>query len=286
MTDFSRSLFTRKSQPWYPDRYYRYAGGFVGTPGQSYHVRFTLEAACTVEHQATGTTAELFLGAPCRTEYTIASRNLFQVPSGEYRMAFSRTAKLHLAKRPSTEPEPAHTEPLGTNFQDHTIDIRAFPHPTRLTDAAAVVDATLRHDLLNAQSRYVRDGFTITLEFPINLINLNQDDAEFQVCTGPVLLPDLATWDGTQPARVFLAHAAFSAFDHLELILRRQVEAAPEERRWLDQPRGRDRFELIDPAAAPPGHPPRRPRSYAFNETWELAAQNAILCAANDAPRH
>jgi hypothetical protein len=285
MIDFPRSLFTRKSQPWYPHRYHRYHGGFVGTPGQAYHVRFTLEAACTVEHHASGATAELFLGAPCRTEYTIASRNLFQVPSGEYRMAFSRTAKLHLAKGPSTEPEPVSTEPLGTGYQDHTIDIRAFAHATRHTDATAVVEATLRHDLLNAQSRYVRDGFTVTVEYPVNLINLNEDDAEFQVCTGPVLLPDLATWDGRQPARVFLAHAAFSAFDHVEFILRRQVEAAPEERRWLDRPRGRDRFELIDPAVAPPGQPLRRPRPYAFNETWELAAENAILAAANDAPR-
>ena len=266
MIDFPRSLFTRKSQPWRTHPYYRYQGGFVGMPGQAYHVRFTLEAACTVEHHAAGTTAELFLGAPCRSEYTIASRNLFQVPSGEYRMAFSRTAKLSLATGPSTDAEPVSTEPLGTGYQDHTIDIRALPGASRLTDAAAVVEATLRHDLLNAQSRYVREGFTVTVEYPVNLINLNEEDAEFQVCTGPVLLPDLATWDGQQPARVFLAHAAFSAFDHVEFILRRQVEAAPEERRWLDQPRGRDRFELIDPAVAPPDHPPRRPRPYAFNE--------------------
>ena len=79
MIDFSRSLFTRKSRPWYPHRYYRYHGGFVGTLGQAYHVRFTLETACTVAHHATGATAELFPGAPCRTEYTIAGRNLFQV---------------------------------------------------------------------------------------------------------------------------------------------------------------------------------------------------------------
>ena len=122
-----------------------------------------------------------------------------------------------------------------------------------------MVQATRRHDLLNAQSRYVSDGFTVTVEYPVNLINLNEEDAEFQVCTGPVLLPDLATWDGRQPARVFLAHAAFSAFDHVEFILRRQVDAAPEERLWLDHARGRDRFELIDPAVAPLGHPPGGP---------------------------
>lgn len=285
MIDFSRSLFTRKAQPWRLDSCYRYAGGFVGTPGQSYHVQFKIEAACTVEHQATGTTAEMFLGAPCRTEYTIASCNLFQIPSGEYRMAFSRTAKLHIAKRHSTEPEPARTEPLGSMFQDHVIDVRVFDDSSQLTDAAEVVNATLRHNLLNAQGSYECEGFIVTLEYPINLINLNQDDAEFQVCCGPVLLPDLSTWDGTQPARVFLSHAAFSRFDHLELILRRQIEAAPEERCWLDQPRGRDRFELIDPNMAPPGYPPPRPRPYAFNEIWNLSAENVILCAENHASR-
>ena len=42
MIDFSRSTFTWHNHPWTPDPYYRYAGGFVGEPGQVYHVRFGL----------------------------------------------------------------------------------------------------------------------------------------------------------------------------------------------------------------------------------------------------
>ena len=34
MIDFSRSTFTWHAQPWTPDPYYRYAGGFVGKYGQ------------------------------------------------------------------------------------------------------------------------------------------------------------------------------------------------------------------------------------------------------------
>ncbi len=283
MINFPRSTFTWQSNPWYPDPYYRYTGGFVGTPGQSYHVRFTLEASCVITDDATGKQTELFVSAPCRTEYTIAKRNLFQVPSGEFRFFFSRQYRLSLAKRSSTEPEEVSVAPLREAFAAHRIDLRTFANVTQLTDVGQIVQATLNNDLLNAVSTY-RDaarGLTVSVEYPVNLINLNVADGEFQVCTGPIVLPDLATWDGAEVKRVFLAHVAFTAFDHVEFILQREVEAAPEERIWLDQPRGRDRYELLDPNKRPPNYPPARPKPTVYNETWELAATNVVLRAEN-----
>ena len=90
MINFPCSSFTWKSRPHTPDPYFKYSGGFVGDPGQAYQVRFNLEAACEIRDESTDHVAELFVGAPCRTEYTIARRNLFQVPSSEFRFAFSR----------------------------------------------------------------------------------------------------------------------------------------------------------------------------------------------------
>ena len=284
MIDFPRSTFTWKAHPRQPDAYFRYAGGFVGQLGQAYHVRFNIEAACVVRDEASGHTTDLFLGAPCRTEYTIASRNLFQVPSAEWRMAFSRNMRLNIARRPSNEREASSTKLLSDAFQGHDITLRSHRDASELTTASQVVDATLAHDLLNARSTY-RDaarGLTIAVEYPINLINLNAADSEFQVCTGPVLLPDLETWDGREVSRVFLAHAAFSHFDHVEFILRREVAAADNEREWLDQPRGRDRDELLNPENPPPVYPSPRPQPTVFNETWELAATNVVLRAENN----
>jgi hypothetical protein len=71
------------------------------------------------------------------------------------------------------------------------------------------------------------------LEYPIKLINLQQKEKLFQVCMGPVPLPDLATWDGVCVDRVFLAELAFSEFDYIEFALRRDVEASDKERGWL-----------------------------------------------------
>lgn len=283
MIDFRRSMFFWKSYPWHPDAFYKYTGGFVGTPGQVYQVRFNVEATCTIQDEASGQTNELFVGAPCRTEYTIATRNLFQVPSAEFRFAWSHALRLQIAARPSTEPEKLNIAKLSDAFQAHRTDLRSFTDVTELTTVREIGEAALANDLLNARSTY-RDsarGLSVTIEFPVNLINVNTDDDEFQVCTGPVIVPDLATWDGQEVQRVFLAHVAFTHFDHVEFILQREVEAAPQERTWLDQPRGRDRWELRDPAQRPPNYPPVRPRPTVYNETWELSATNVVLRAPN-----
>lgn len=280
MIDFTASTFTWKSHPWQPDPHYRYTGGFVGQPGQVYHVRFNLESSCVVEDGA-GRRTELFLGSPCRSEYTIASRNLFQIPSNEWRMAFSRESIPSIARRPSTESEPATARQLADVFQDYAIDIRGHDQHKKLTDATRVVGASLASDLLNGRSTYRQSGFDVTVEFPVNLINVNVADGEFQVCTGPMLLPDLATWDGGEIHRVFLAHVAFSTFDHVEFILRREVEVAGSEAEWLDRPRGRDRQELLNPDNPPAGHPLPPPRPKVYSEVWELEARNALLRAPN-----
>lgn len=281
MIDFHRSLFTWKSRPWFPDEFYRYPGGFVGTPGQVYHVRFKLDGMTTIEDERTGQRTELFIGAPCRTEYTIATRNLFQIPSAEFRLAFSRDYRLAIAARPSHEHEPTNVARLADAFQEHRIELRFFAEADTLTTPRQIREATLANDMINARSTY-RDaerGLRITVEYPVNLINVNAENDEYQVCTGPVILPDLATWNGKEVSRVFLAHVAFTASDYVEFILRREVEAAPAEREWLDPPRGRDRYELIDPNRQPPNYPPRRPRPTTYNETWELDAENVVLRA-------
>ena len=283
MIDFPSSTFTWKAHPFSPDPYYRYSGGFVGTPGQVYHVRFNLEAKCEVHDEAGGHIAELFVGAPCRSEYTIASRNMFQIPSSEWRMAFSRESRLTIAKRPSSEQESVSTDKLSEAFQDYKIDVRSFAESYELTDAGQIVDATLANDLLNARSTY-RDserGLTISVEYPVNLININPVDSEFQVCTGPVIVPDLATWDGNDVGRVFLAEVAITAFDHVEFILRREVEASLAEREWLDKSRGRDRLELQDPTNPPPNYPPLRPCPTVYNEVWEFEATNVVMRTEN-----
>ena len=158
MINFPRSTFTWKAHPMKPDPHYRYSGGFVGLPGQVYHVRFNLEASCEVRDVVSGQVAELFLGAPCRSEYTIATRNLFQIPSGEWRMAFSRERGLSLASRPSHEPEEASTTRLDEKYPEHRIDVRSFADVEELTEVGRIVEATSRSVLVRSFCPIWRPG--------------------------------------------------------------------------------------------------------------------------------
>ena len=152
MIDFPASTFTWKSHPWKADDHYRYTGGFVGLEGQVYRVRFNIESRCAIRSSSGET--EMFLGAPCRSEYTIASTNLFQIPSDEWRMAFSRDCRLTIARQPSTVAETAAADPLVEVFQDFAIDVRVFKESADLLDAGEIIEATLAGDLMNATSTY------------------------------------------------------------------------------------------------------------------------------------
>lgn len=283
MIDFPRSFFTWQTFPVQKDPYYKYAGGFIGKEGDVRHVRFNIESSCVISDGHGDALAELFVGAPCRTEYTIPHQGFFQRPSSEFRMAFSRSHRIPIAKRPSNETEPASAQALSEAFQDHNISLKQLPHPIDLTSSEPLIEATLANALLNARSTYQDDqtGLRVTVEFPVNLINVNREDATFQVCTGPLVLPDLATWNGRAVDRVFLAHAAFTAFDYVEFILRREVKPAPEELAWLHHIEGRDRNELHDPNNKPPGYPPARPSPTVYHEIWKLPSTNTVLRAPN-----
>ena len=283
MIDFPRSFFTWKTFPRQDDPYYKYAGGFIGKEGDVRHVRFNLESSCVISDENGSVLAELFVGAPCRTEYTIPRQGFFQIPSSEFRMAFSRSHQIPIAKRPSNESEPVSARALDAAYQEHDISLKAFQHPTEVHSGQHLIEATLANALLNARCAYrdPQSGLRVTVEYPVNLINVNREDAAFQVCTGPLILPDLATWNGRGVDRVFLAHAAFTAFDYVEFILRREVAPAPAELEWLHHVEGRDRLELHDPDNRPPGYPPPRPSPTVYHEVWALPSTNTILRAPN-----
>lgn len=282
MIAFNRSSFLWKSHPWEEHPYYKYNGGFVGKYGQAYQVRFHLEASCMIIDNDVNTT--VYLGAPCRTEFTIAREDLFQVPSGEWRMAFTDDMHIPISKKPSDVEDPLRAGNLEEQFESYRIDIRKYRTHETITDAVSVVTATMNNNLLNGVTTYRDDpsGLTVRVEYPVDLINLNENDGEFQVCTGPVILPDLTSWDGRNVHRTYLADVAISDFDYAEFILRREIEPADHERVWFEKTRGRDRYELIDPEIKPPDFTPSRPKPMVYNEVWKKNASNLILSAPNE----
>ena len=278
MIDFNRSFITWTINWAEPDPVYAYPGGFVGDPGEATTSRIQIDAGCEIVDEARGTACTIYLTAPCRSEFIIADDNLFQVPNGEFRAAVSDAFTIPIATEPSWQDEGTRRQPVGARFAEFAIDVRTLDAAALVTDDA-IVASSLAGDRLNARSTYRDDahGLTVTVEYPIKLINLHAGGGRYQVCTGAVALPDLTTWDGAGVDRVFLAHAAFAADDHVEFILRRSIEVAEHDLAWAAAVRGRDRYERHVPGVEPERP---RPRASGYYETWELAAVNTILRAS------
>ena len=277
MIDFSRSFLTWTHHPHEPDPVYKYTGGLLADSGDVICVRLKADARLTISPDA-GEAFTCFVISPCRAEYTIVSDNLFQIPSGEYRAVFSETLGIPIGKRPSIEAEDLSRQSLADNYERFDVDIRRFAHAEPLASVPEVIEASWDGALMNATCTY-RDearSLTVTVEFPVELINFDEKNEKFQVCTEPVIVPDLATWDGDGLDRVFLAGVAFSDFDRVEFILRREVEPAASELSWYHQVRGRDRNELREGAVEPPDAERGRPNPLVFNEVWTRDAEITI----------
>ena len=106
-----------------------YAGGFIGKEGDVRHVRFNLESRCVISDESGSQLSELFVGAPCRSEYTIPRRNFFQIPSDEFRMAFSRT---QVRFRSQSVPAASPSLPPRANSAPPSKIIASFSGSTRI----------------------------------------------------------------------------------------------------------------------------------------------------------
>jgi len=287
LINYFTSTFTWKGKSFTGDPYYKYPGGFVGNIGEKYHVRFNTQSSFIIEDEESKKYDEVFLGSPCRSEYTIAKNNLFQVPSNEFRMALTKENKVNIASKPNCEDDDINFSKLEGNYIDYKLDIREYTNHVQLNKESEVIKATLNGDLLNAKCSFKDEssGLLVTLQFPVNLINLNYDQNEFQVCTGPIIVPDLSSWEIGKTGQVFLAHVAFTSFNYIEIILRRDVKPEKSELDWLTKPIGLDRNELVNPENIPSLHPEQRWQVTTYNEVLGLNTKNVFLKCANESAK-
>jgi hypothetical protein len=93
MTDFGNSYMTWEAPHDFSD---------TRVPGHKpwgNSARILIDARCTITDDASGRSEELYLVAPCRTEWMYQEENLFQNPSGEYRVIFTQDRQLSVGKK-------------------------------------------------------------------------------------------------------------------------------------------------------------------------------------------
>lgn len=216
MTDFGNSYMTWEAPADPTDR------RLPGHKPWGNSARILIDARCRIVNDAAGTTVDLYLIAPCRTEWMYQEERLFQDPSAEYRVIFSQDRQLSVGKKMVEDSAPAGSVSTA-QFTSLAFTLRAFPEATAITTDEAAVEATQHNLVLNARTEIedAQRGLRATLEYPIRTMNFHPERGRFQVDTGPLIFPDLAADDEHLIDRCALAHVIYNTFDRAEFILKR-----------------------------------------------------------------
>ena len=193
--------------------------------------RIQLEALVDVIDEETGASEQFVLIAPCRSEWVYAEKQLFQIPSREYRNIYSLTEERQMGRAITYDGESHRSHPVSDTFQSLAIDIVRFPRGRALETPAAVNEATGNNLPLigRTQIREPERGLRYVLEYPIKTMNFRPENSSFQVDTGPLLVPDFDSGEAKAIDRLEMAHIVYNRFDYAEFILRRPTPISDEQ---------------------------------------------------------
>jgi hypothetical protein len=184
--------------------------------------RILVDARCTLLDGASEVIDELYLIAPCRGEWMYQEDHLFQIPSAEFRLIYSRDRYLQVGKKMIEDAERPGSR-TNDRFLDLTFSVQPVPSSTELTTDDQVIAATLGNRPINAKTEIWDEasGRRAILEYPIRTMNYHAERRRFQVDTGPVIFPDLTSAAEHSVDRCALAHVIYNRFDRAEFICKR-----------------------------------------------------------------
>ena len=188
------------------------------------NVRIQLDAACSVIDERSGRSEAFYLCAPCRGERYRKDDSLFAMPSYEWCGIFGDKQSLIFGTHWTSDRDDITLDDRA----DH-LDIRTFPKARQLTSHDEVVRTVVetrqpfvaRTELWD-EARALR----AVLEYPVRTMNAYIDTNEFQVDTGPLIVPDFAREAERTIERFDVAYVVYNTFDKAGFVLRKPVQIA------------------------------------------------------------
>lgn len=199
---------------------------FFTTPAQGNSIaRIQIDANCTISDEAAGTVETYYLSAACRSEHMYLADGLFQMPNYEFCGIFSRDRCLLVRTHWTSDRDWQEPGVNTERFARVAIDLRPLAGARQLTSDAEVVAATLANQPLVGTTELHDDatGCRARLMYPIKTQNVVADPPQFQVDTGPLLVPDFASTVPNPIERFDLAHVVYNRLSQAELIYRRPL---------------------------------------------------------------
>jgi hypothetical protein len=191
-------------------------------------------ASCTMTETDADQSYDFYLGKECIGEHMYKEIGIAQVPTSEVCVIFSKTESSLLKKFANHDRDVVQSGPMDVaregfaggyaywtdlQFMLKSTQARRLDSIDDIIAAVTAGDAMVGRTLLSEPEL----GWSATLEYPINYVNVHPPAKRFQVDVGPVLYPELDSTEAFIVDRVRLAYVMFNQFDAVEFAIREQT---------------------------------------------------------------
>lgn len=193
---------------------------FIVCTGAGNAPQFWIESICHITEHPTATTQSFFQCASCKSEHTYGDADLFITPNYDFMPIFGANETLIFRRLAYITPGKQTYKSIGKSpWGPAKTKIRMAPgrELTSGSEICAAAQAALPlvgrvtcHDAEHKRS--------MTLEFPIKTMNTDTANARWQVDTGPLVVPDLATPPKQCMASMQLAYVAFKEMTFADFV--------------------------------------------------------------------
>jgi len=204
--------------------------------------RLQLDAVCTMT-TADGVARQFVLTTACVGENMYVAEGLVQLPPYEFVMIAQHRTEYAIRKRGAITAEDVREarrfgEAMPTYSGQPTrvteLDVHLLPldPATPLSSYEAIRDAMLAHRPITCRTSYEAEvagggAARVTLEYPAKIVNVQHDRPNWQIDTGPILVPDVRSKSELFVDRLELAYIVFNSWDRAEVLERRPTPVTP-----------------------------------------------------------
>jgi hypothetical protein len=216
-----------------------YGRSFVNTTAPWNSPRFWVESRCRVTDEKTGKQVDYLQCGLCKAERTFAHRALFTEDNYDFLPIFSDEEGIIFRRPVRVRDKYRDVRPLDKWWGGAERRLRTFRG--RVLESPKDVFAAMQAGQLIVGQTEIRDettGRTAVIEYPVKTINYERDREDWQVDTGPVVLPNLSVPPDQWSHRLRLAHIAFRTPYWADFIVDRPTPLEPKGAAPLPRPAG------------------------------------------------
>jgi hypothetical protein len=197
-----------------------YGRSFVNTKARWNSPRFWVESRLRITDTAGKSSREYLQCGSCKSEYTFPARGLFHPDNYDFLPVFSQIDCVVFRRNLTEWGKYIEVKPIAQAW-DGTVPAVRYFRGRMLRNVEEISKAMTAGKQLVGQTelRDEKSGRMAVIEAPIKTINWQRETGQWQVDTGPVLLPDLTAPPEQWSSKLRLAYVAFNAPDWAEFII-------------------------------------------------------------------